>query len=162
MPHSMVNQPAPRGLILKNQHGEDINLDDSIGKKLTVVFFYPQDRTYGCTKEVCYFRDSHTVFSEAGAVVFGVSSDSPEMHKKFAEEQNLPYQLLSDPDDKAKKAFKVQKSFLILPGRVTYLIDKDGKIQDVFESQSDLEGHAKKAVEFIKRHANENSVDASL
>ncbi|CAG8451790.1 2656_t:CDS:2 [Dentiscutata heterogama] len=178
---SLINKPAPTDLTLKNQDGEDVCLGDFVGKKPTIIFFYPKDETYGCTKEfiilsislakpilslpkptylhsinimsACSFRDSHSVFSEAGAIVVGISADSPESHKRFAENQNLPYQLLSDPNGEAKKAFGVSDTFGFLPGRVTYLINREGIVQDVFSSQLDFKGHAKKAVEFIKSHA---------
>ncbi|CAG8732830.1 Peroxiredoxin [Gigaspora rosea] len=150
---SLLKKPAPTNLTLKNQDGEDVCLGDFVGKKPTIVFFYPKDETYGCTREVCSFRDSHSVFSEAGAIVVGVSSDSIESHKRFAERQNLPYQLLSDPNGEARKAFDVSPTLGILPGRVTYLINKEGIVEDIFNSQLDFNGHAKRAVEFIKSHA---------
>ncbi|CAG8805968.1 24610_t:CDS:2, partial [Cetraspora pellucida] len=151
---SLINKPAPTNLILKNQDGEDVCIGDFIGKKPTIVFFYPKDETYGCTREACSFRDSHSIFSEAGAVVFGISADPPESHKRFAERQNLPYQLLSDSSGEARKAFeaRVPKTLGLIAGRVTYLINKDGIVEDIFNSQLDFEGHSKKAVEFIKSH----------
>ncbi|CAG8463073.1 5200_t:CDS:2 [Diversispora eburnea] len=149
--HSLKDKPFPKGITLKNQDNEDVNLDSVIGNgKPSVVFFYPRDETYGCTQEVCHFRDSYSTFSEAGATVLGISSDSPESHKNFIAKQNLPFQLLSDSKGEARKAFVVQQFMGLVSGRVTYLINRDGIIADVFNSQLNFSGHAKRAVEFIQ------------
>ncbi|CAG8597059.1 5937_t:CDS:10 [Funneliformis mosseae] len=149
--HTLLNQPAPTNLALKNQGGELVELKSLVGNgKPSVIFFYPKDESYGCTKEVCSFRDSYSVFSDAGATVVGISSDPVDKHKQFSDSQRLQFPLLSDPNNEARKLFNVPKTLGFLPGRATFLIDKDGIIRDVFNSMMDFEGHVKKSLEFVK------------
>ncbi|CAG8502707.1 18259_t:CDS:2 [Acaulospora morrowiae] len=150
MSHPLVDKPVPKDITLKNQDNEDVKLDSLIAGKPSVVFFYPKDETYGCTKEVCSFRDSYEEFSKVGATVVGISADPPESHKKFISSQKLQFQLLSDTEGKARKAFEVPKTLGFLSGRITYLISKDGIVKDIFNSQLNFTGHAEKAVEFVK------------
>ncbi|PKC01220.1 putative bacterioferritin comigratory protein, partial [Rhizophagus irregularis] len=146
-----MDQPAPSNLVLQNQEGESVELKSFIGNgKPSVIFFYPKDETYGCTKEVCSFRDSYSVFSDAGATVVGISSDPVDKHKRFYDTQHLQFPLLSDPNSEARKLYDVPKTLGFLPGRATFLIDKDGIVRDVFNSMMDFEGHVKKSVEFVK------------
>ncbi|CAG8554209.1 1705_t:CDS:2 [Paraglomus brasilianum] len=150
MPHNLLNKPAPADIVLQNQNGEEVNLSSFIGSRPTIVFFYPKDETSGCTKEVCSFRDSYNVFSDAGAVVVGISADPISSHKRFSDTNRLNFPLLSDADGVARKAFQVSKSlFGMIAGRVTYLIDREGIIRQVFNSQTDIEGHVKKSLEFV-------------
>src|SRR5258708_38455229 len=99
-----------------------VKLRDRIGKKL-VVYFYPKDETYGCTKEACKFRDQYEDFVAAGAEVIGVSRDDAASHAKFREHHHLPFTLLSDPDGKVAASWGV-KTTLGLPGRTTFVFDK--------------------------------------
>jgi peroxiredoxin len=100
-----------------------------------VVYFYPADDTPGCTAESCSFRDSHEDFVDAGAVVIGISGDSVESHKRFADKHNLPFTLLADADGAARGSWGVGKTLGLLPGRVTYVIDPEGVVRKVFSSQ---------------------------
>ncbi|CAG8555551.1 3054_t:CDS:2 [Paraglomus occultum] len=150
MPHNLLNKPAPADVVLQNQDGENVNLGSFIGSRPTIVFFYPKDETSGCTKEVCSFRDSYNVFSEAGAVVVGISGDPISSHKRFSDTYRLNFPLLSDVDGAARKAFQVPKSlFGMIAGRTTYLIDKEGIIRQVFNSQTDIDGHVKRSLAFV-------------
>jgi peroxiredoxin Q/BCP len=115
-----------------------------------VLFFYPKDNTPGCTVEVCAFRDDYLAFVEAGADVIGVSSDDTRSHAKFRERHNLPYRLMSDPDGEARKAFGVPKTLGILPGRATFVIDRQGTIVYAFNSQFAPEKHVKIALEALR------------
>lgn len=115
-----------------------------------VLYFYPADDTPGCTAEACSFRDAYEDFTDAGAVVIGVSSDSVESHTKFAAKHNLPFTLVSDADGSLRKAFGVGKSMGILPGRVTYVIDPDGVVREVFNSQFRAKAHQEKALATIR------------
>jgi len=152
--HPLVGEPVPKDLVLNNQDGKSIELNSYIGnQKPCIIFFYPRDESYGCTREVCSFRDSYAEFSDAGATVFGISSDSVENHQKFAKNQKLQFDLLSDPNGKVREAFKVPKTLGVLSGRATFLIDKSGIIKDVYNSQLDFQGHSKKSIEFIKNQA---------
>ena len=136
---------------LPNQHGETVRLSDFAGKQNAVVYFYPKDDTPGCTKESCAFRDQFEDFTQAGAVVIGISSDSVGSHKKFAAKYNLPFTLLADASGSARKAFEVPASLGILPGRVTYVIDKQGIIQHAFSSQMNPVKHIEEALKILER-----------
>ncbi|MDX1653029.1 MAG: peroxiredoxin [Brumimicrobium sp.] len=136
---------------LKNSAGEAISISNYIGKKKLVIYFYPKDNTYGCTKQACSFRDSYVDFVETGAEVFGISSDSVDSHKAFARSNNLSFQLLSDPKGKVRKQFGVPSDlFGLIPGRVTYIVDKKGVIQGVFNSQLDPKKHSSEALRVLK------------
>jgi len=135
---------------LKDQHGVMFKITDLVGKKPIVLFFYPKDYTPGCTKEVCSFRDSYEEFTELGAEVVGISSDSESSHRKFATTFNLPYVLLADNRKEVRKLFKIKNSlFNLLPGRETYLVDLEGKIVMVFNSMSPAH-HMTKALNGLK------------
>jgi len=141
---------------LKNQHGIDFNIASIIGKKALVVFFYPKDFTPGCTKEVCSFRDQYEDFTDLGAEVIGISGDGENSHDKFAKKHRLPFVLLSDTNKKVRNLFGVKSSLLgLLPGRVTYVIDKEGIVQLVFENQFGAEKHIEKSLTILKEKNNE-------
>jgi len=132
---------------LKDQHGNLFDINTLIGKKKLVIFFYPQDGSLNCTKEACYFRDLSDVFDEAGAIVVGISGQSVESHKQFAEQNKLNYTILSDSDSNVRKLFGVpSKIFGLVPGRVTYIADKSGKVVYIFESQTDVMRHVDEAL----------------
>jgi len=145
-----VGDAAPE-LTLPTQSGEQITLADYRGKRALVVFFYPKDGTPVCTKEACAFRDAYEDFVEAGAVVIGVSGDSATRHQAFAANHRLPFVLVSDKDGKARRAFGVPKSLRLLPGRVTYVIDKEGIVRHVFSSQFAAGRHVKEALDAIRK-----------
>jgi len=137
--------PAP-DFTLPDQDGASVSLGDFRGKKNVVLYFYPKDDTPGCTKESCAFRDQYTAFSDAGAEVLGVSSDSPASHKAFAQKHRLPFRLLSDAGGKLRSAFGVPATLGLLPGRVTYVIDKSGVIRHAFNSQLNPLQHVDEAL----------------
>jgi len=134
---------------LRDQHGNTVKISPEKGNAM-VIYFYPKDDTPGCTKEACKFRDDFEDFKDMGVEVYGISADSVESHKKFAEKYNLPFQLLADHKNKVRKLFGVPSSFLILPGRVTYVIDKEGVVQYIFNSQFAAEKHIENALEILK------------
>ena len=144
-----VGDAAPE-LTLSTQSGEQIRLADYRGKKAVVVFFYPKDGTPVCTKEACAFRDAYEDFVEAGAVVIGVSGDSATRHQAFASNHRLPFVLVSDKDGKARRAFGVPKSMGLLPGRVTYVIDREGIVRHLFISQFAADRHVQEALDAIR------------
>lgn len=135
---------------LPNQSGEMVKLSDFLGKKSVVVYFYPKDDTPGCTAESCAFRDSYQVFQEAGAEVIGISGDSTDSHRNFAAKYNLPFTLLSDTNNQVRKLFGVPPTLFILPGRVTYVIDKEGIVKHIFDSQLDFKAHVNEALTTLK------------
>ncbi|MGD0711288.1 MAG: peroxiredoxin [Bacteroidales bacterium] len=137
------------GFTLPDQDGKVFNIKDFIGKKNLVIYFYPKDDTPGCTKEACYFRDQYDVFKEADAMIIGISSQSVESHKKFAEKYNLDFTLISDENNTVRKMFGAF-SLGILPGRVTYIIDKKGIVKYVFNSQTEATKHVDEALRILK------------
>jgi len=136
---------------LADQNGNLFDINSVTGKKNLVIFFYPKDDSPGCTKEACYFRDQFEVFNEADALIIGISGQSVESHKKFAEKYRLSYTLLSDEGNKIRKLFGVPTNFLgLLPGRVTYVIDKSGKVVYIFNSQTNTKRHVDDALKILQ------------
>ena len=145
-----VGDKAP-DFTLPSQSGEQVRLQDRIGQGVVVLYFYPKDETSGCTREACAFRDSHEVFTDAGAEVIGVSSDSVDRHAAFATHHKLPFTLLSDKGGKVRKAYGVPAALGFIPGRVTYVIDRDGTVRHVFNSMTNISGHVNDALEVVRQ-----------
>ena len=145
-----VGDKAP-DFTLPSQSGEQVRLQDRIGQGVVVLYFYPKDETSGCTREACAFRDSHEVFTDAGAEVIGVSSDSVDKHAAFATHHKLPFTLLSDEGGKVRKAYGVPAALGFIPGRVTYVIDRDGTVRHVFNSMTNINGHVNDALEVVRQ-----------
>ena len=139
---------------LRDQNGKEVSLAGFRGKKAVVLYFYPKDETPGCTKEACSFRDSYEDFVKAGAEVIGVSGDSVNKHKSFAEHHRLPFTLLADDGNLLRKAYGVPATLWLLPGRVTYVIDKGGVVRHVFDSQLQATKHIKEALGVIQSLAS--------
>ena len=135
---------------LQSQTGETVNLRSFNGEKCVVLYFYPKDDTPGCTKESCNFRDSYTAFQDAGAEVIGISADDVASHKTFATKYNLPFTLLSDTGNAIRKSFGVPSTFGILPGRVTYVIDKSGIVKHITNSQLNFQGHIDESLKVVQ------------
>jgi thioredoxin-dependent peroxiredoxin len=140
-----VGDRAP-GFSATTQDGQQVCLNDFLGKKALVLFFYPKDGTPVCTKEACAFRDSYEKFLDAGAEVIGVSSDSNQSHRAFADRLHLPFLLISDTDGSLRTAFGVSKALGFIPGRVTYVIDESGIVRLIFKAQFASEQHVLKAL----------------
>ena len=135
---------------LPDRTGRTIRLSDYRGKKAVVLYFYPKDDTPGCTKEACAFRDQYQDLQDAGAEVIGVSSDSADSHAKFASKYSLPFVLVADPGGAVRKQYGVPATLGLLPGRVTFVIDPDGVIRHVFNSQFQATRHVAEAVEALR------------
>ncbi len=144
-----VGDHAP-DFALPNANGETVRLSDFLGKRSVVLYFYPKDETRGCTAEACAFRDSYEVFKDAGAEVIGVSSDSEKSHQEFAAHHRLPFVLLSDRGGAVRKLYGVPATMGVIPGRVTYVIDKQGIVRHVFNSMSNIGGHISVALETLR------------
>lgn len=136
--------------ILKDQHGDLVKLSDYRNRANVVLFFYPKDDTPGCTIEVCSFRDKYFEFKDSGAEVVGVSSDDNSTHFKFASRHHLPFTLLSDSGAKVRRLYKVPNSFMFIPGRVTFIIDRNGVIRHIFNSQLNFAAHAREAMKVLE------------
>jgi len=134
---------------LPDRSGKTVRLSDFRGKPV-VLYFYPKDDTPGCTKESCTFRDQYQDFQDAGAEVIGVSSDSSASHEKFATKYRLPFVLLSDRGGAVRKQYGVPSTLGVLPGRVTYVIDRDGTVRHVFNSQFQATQHVAEALTALR------------
>ncbi len=125
-----VGDKAP-DFALPDAKGQQVRLSDFAGKKNVVVYFYPKDNTAGCTSEACAFRDSYEVFKDAGAEVIGISSDTEKAHEQFAQQHHLPFILLSDAGGAVRKSYGATALLGLMPGRITYVIDKQGVVRNV-------------------------------
>lgn len=119
--------------------------------EVLVLYFYPADETLGCTMEACRFRDDYEAFTEAGAMVVGVSPNDLDEHRSFAEHHRLPFALLSDADGELRRKYDVRRSLGLIPGRVTYVIDRQGVIRHVFSSQLRARQHVDEALGVVRR-----------
>jgi peroxiredoxin Q/BCP len=145
-----VGAKAP-DFALPSQSGERVRLGDFLGKPV-VLFFYPKDNTLGCTKEVCAFREDFEEFGKLDAEVIGISSDSVESHRAFADKHDLPFALLSDEGGKVRKLYGVPNTLGLFPGRVTYVVDEAGVVRYVFSSQLGVERHVQEAIDALRGH----------
>lgn len=145
-----VGDPLPEGIELPDAHGETIALDQVRDGRNLVLYFYPRDDTPGCTAQACSFRDQFEDFAEAGAVVVGVSSDTPEKHREFAQRHRIPFTLLADSRGRLAKKLGVPKRMGIIPGRVTFIIDRDGVVRHVFNSQVQATRHVREALDTLR------------
>jgi peroxiredoxin Q/BCP len=134
--------------------GGSWRLKDAAGKKL-VIYFYPKDMTSGCTRESQDFRDLYAAFRKAGAQIVGVSRDSVASHEKFKEKEQLPFELLSDADERLCKAFDVIKEKTLYGRkylgveRSTFLLDAAGVLRREWRKVK-VPGHAEEVLEAAK------------
>ena len=135
---------------LPNQNGEMIRLRSCVGASAVVLFFYPKDETLVCTREACQFRDRYEEFRSGGAEVIGISDDSPESHASFAARRHLPFLLLSDTGGQARKRFGTGSTAGLLPGRVTYVVDRQGIVRHIFRSQFRAGKHITEALKALE------------
>ncbi len=131
---------------LLNQEGKVVKLSDLRGKPV-VIYFYPKDFTTGCTAEAKDFNENIESLSSKGVTVIGISADSPDSHKKFSQKLGLKFYILSDPERKVIRAYGAQVGNRTR--RMTYIIDKDGKIAFVFPKVVPV-GHSKEVLEKLK------------
>lgn len=144
-----IGDPAP-DFRAPDQDGEMISLRQFRDEHIVVLFFYPKDESPVCTAEACAFRDAYEEFQSAGAVVIGVSQDPSDSHAQFAARHRLPFKLISDTDGSIRAAFGVAKSLILLPGRVTYVIDRQGIVRHIFSSQFLADRHVREALDVVR------------
>lgn len=144
---------------LEDSSGKSVSLSDFRGKTSVVLYFYPKDDSQICTKQACGFRDSYELFKELGSEVIGISSDSGPSHTEFASRHRLPFILLSDPDGAVRKQFGISKTFGLLPGRVTFIIDKKSIIKHVFSSQMRAQKHVDEAIRIVRSIQKEPDIE---
>ncbi|MBI2126150.1 MAG: peroxiredoxin [Thaumarchaeota archaeon] len=159
MPKVKVGDVAPN-FSLPSQSGGTISLEDFRGK-IVVLYFYPKDFTPGCTVEARTFRDNYETFKQYGAEIIGVSSDTVGSHQAFASECNLPYQVLSDTENKVRNLYGASSTLGLIPGRVTYIIDGNGVVRHVFSSQFNPKKHIDEAIKVLKTISSEVKQRAS-
>jgi thioredoxin-dependent peroxiredoxin len=144
-----VGDQAP-DFALESQDGETVTLKGLLGKAEVVLYFYPKDNSPGCTAEAKAFRDSHEVFKDMGAEVVGISSDSVDSHRGFASKCGLPFTILSDEGGRVRRLYGVKSSLGLIPGRVTYVIDRSGVVRQIFSSQTNPTKHVEEAVKVLR------------
>lgn len=149
-----LNTAAP-SFTLTAQDDQSYSLEQFRGKYV-LLYFYPKDDTPGCTKEACMIRDQFGEFEKLGIVVLGVSADSPERHREFADKYNLPFLLLSDSKKETIKAY--QADGLLFTKRISYLIDPQGMIVKMYPDV-DPASHAE---QILKDVQNVLAVESSL
>ena len=135
---------------LKDQDGQLFDINSVLGKQPLVIYFYPKDETRGCTAEACSFRDNYEQFTAKGVKVIGISSDGVTSHKNFATHHRLPFTLLSDTSNTVRKQFGVPRKMFI-PGRVTYIVNKEGVIIHTFNNLMDGEKHVAEALTALEK-----------
>lgn len=143
-----VGDTAPDFSLL-DERGLPVSLKDYLGKKVVVLYFYPKDFTSGCTAEACSFRDDYKPIQDKGAVVIGASLDSVESHLKFSEKYMLPFTILSDHKKEVAKAYGVLGVGGFLAKRVTFIINRDGKITHVF-TKVDVKQHSEEVLKALE------------
>lgn len=134
---------------LKDQDGNTFNMKDSVGNSVFVIFFYPKDESPVCTKEACTFRDSLNIFKKMGVQVIGINQGSVESHKKFQQDDQLNFELLSDPDEVVIKAFGVKGG--LFTKRITFVVDTSGEIVFKTESSTDGKKHVSETLAYIRQ-----------
>jgi thioredoxin-dependent peroxiredoxin len=146
-----VGSPAP-DFELIDQTGRPVRLSELIRRSWVVLFFYPKDHSPICTSQVCAFRNAYEDFRYHGAEVLGISADDQESHRRFAEAHQLPFTLLSDPGNAVRTLYGVPKTFGVLPGRVTFVIDTEGVVRMAYPSQFNAKAHMEKALAMLRQN----------
>ena len=143
-----VGDTAP-DFTLPDQWGEMVSLKDLRGRVNVVLYFYLRDGTPGCSIEAAAFRDNYRIFRDLGTEVIGVSSDPVESHRSFTAARGITFKLLSDANGAVRKRYGVKPTLRLVPGRATYVIDRQGIVRFVFSSQLQPQRHAEKALQAI-------------
>ena len=151
-PGVKVGDRAP-DFSLPDAEGKPFRLSERRGRTPVVLYFYPKDDTPGCTREACGFRDQYEEFHRLGAEVVGVSSDSSASHQRFAAKHRLPFTLLADEGGAVRKLYGVPATLGLLPGRVTFVIDREGIVRHVLNSQLDFRRHITEALANLEAQA---------
>ncbi len=155
-----IGERAP-DFTLPSSRGGEVTLSKLIGQKNVVLFFYPLDDSPGCTVEACAFRDAYEEFVEAGAEVLGISSGELYEHHYFARKHALPMQLLSDARGQVRRLYGVKATLGILPGRETFIVDKQGIVRHVFRSQLRVRQHIHEALAILRALDGRATIEAT-
>lgn len=133
----------------KDQHGNAFRLSDFRNKKNVILYFYPKDFTPGCTAEACSFRDQYEIFANNDTEVIGVSKDSDQSHLRFAAKFKLQFKLVADEKGTLHQLYEIPKFMAFIPGRVTFVINKEGKIVEIINALFDAEKHVKQSIKTL-------------
>jgi len=136
--------------VLPRQDGKQVSLSDFAGKQSVVLYFYPKDFTMGCTAETKAFGANLEELRGLGAEVIGVSSDSTQSHREFADACGASFPILSDDGGRVRELYGATGSLGLIPGRVTFVIDKEGIVRRVFSSQLNPKKHVEEAREALR------------
>ncbi|KAI0269884.1 peroxiredoxin Q [Gloeopeniophorella convolvens] len=162
--HPLFGQSAP-AFSLPNADGTTYEFKPGTQSVPVAVFFYPKAGSLGCTKEVCSFRDAlneKIEFKDSGIVVIGISPDSVATLKSFVAKHNVTYPMLSDSAGEARKLYSVGRGLLGLSeGRVTFFVDKDGTVRDVFDSVLNFNGHIKAVSRALEQYGSKSTPSAT-
>lgn len=154
----LKGQQAPDFSLL-DEKGQEVKLNDFLGKKNVILYFYPKDMTPGCTTEACDFAEAYEDFSDLDAVILGVSPDSAERHVKFIDKHGLPFSLLVDTELEAAKAYDVwqlKKNFgkeYMGIVRSTFLINKEGIVEEEWRNVR-VKDHVSAVAEVLRGESN--------
>jgi|SRR5262245_55619858 len=143
-----VGDVAP-DFTLPDQSGTPVHLTELLGHGPVVIYFYPKDSTPGCTIEARAFQTSFDRFTDAGAVIIGISADSVASHRRFAAKEHLAFRLLSDRKGEVREGYGVDKTLGIWPGRVTFVLDAEGVVRRIYSSQIQPARHSHEALEAL-------------
>ncbi|TAK28222.1 MAG: peroxiredoxin [Myxococcaceae bacterium] len=142
-----AGEAAPRFRATTHE-GSAVESDGGARSRVLVLYFYPRDETPGCTREACSFRDAYSAYGEAGADVVGVSTDSAEAHRGFAQHHRLPFGLIADTDGRLAGAFGVPVSSGYT-ARTTVVIGRDGRVARVFPNVR-VDGHSDEVLAAVR------------
>ncbi|MGK7390736.1 MAG: peroxiredoxin [Candidatus Cyclobacteriaceae bacterium M2_1C_046] len=144
-----INKKAP-DFTLPSTEGKDFTLSKDAAGKPLILYFYPKDFTKVCTKEACEFRDQFETFKDLDIMIYGISTDDIETHQRFRKQHQLPFHLLADPKGEVSRLYKAKVPILNMSKRITYLIDKEHKIQAAYKEMFGFEGHIRNMVEELR------------
>ena len=136
---------------LQNEINKIIKLEDYIGKYPIVIFFYPKDNSFLCTKQCVAISKNNNEFNKYNAVLLGISGDNSYSHAQFKIKNNLKITLLTDIDNKIRKLYQVPTLlFDTIPGRSTYIIDKNGYITGIINQNLHINRHISGSLNYLK------------
>lgn len=132
---------------LEDHNSNTFDINSFLGKTNLIVYFYPKNETYNCTKQACNFRDDFSAFRDLDCEIIGVSNDSPKSHLSFKNNHNLPFTLLSDKNGKIQKKLELPRNiFGLIPGRITFVINKKGIVIKIIDSAINMRKHIEDAL----------------
>jgi thioredoxin-dependent peroxiredoxin len=141
--------------------GRSVRLTQLLDQGPVVLFFYPAAFTPGCTAESCHFRDLSAEFSALGATVAGISTDGVAQQSRFSQTYRLGFPLLSDPRSKIARSFGADRPGLLPNARTTFVIDTDRRVLEVIRNEINMNVHADRALDALRRRSESRAVDAT-